>query len=264
MDLGIAGKRALLLASSGGLGFASAMALAKEDVNVCVSGSDPERAKTAAAHIADETGIAVTGLVGDMSDPQNMDVLLENAEAALGGPVDILFVNHGGPPLRTALEVSAAELGAYANTMIHSPIRMIQAVVPGMVKRKWGRVIMVGAAAVREPIANNVLSNMYRAGLAHYCKTLAGEVVRDGVTVNVVSPVGVLTERTRGTAATLGAKKGLTEEEELARRERESSAGRFGAPGDFGALVAFLAGGQAEYMTGANWRVDGGSAKGLG
>lgn len=264
MDLAIAGKRALLLASSSGLGFASAMALAREGVQVCVSGSDAARAESAAARIADETGAPATGLVGDMSDPANMDVLFGAAESALGGSVDILFANHGGPPLRTALEVSPDELATYANTMIHSPVRLIQRAVPGMVARKWGRVIMVGAAAVKEPIANNVLSNMYRTGLAHYCKTLAGEVVRDGVTVNVVSPVGVLTERTRGTAAALGAKKGLTEEEELARRERESVAGRFGAPEDFGALVAFLAGGQAEYMTGANWRVDGGSARGLG
>lgn len=263
MDIGIGGKRALLLASTSGLGFAAASALAQEGATVCVSGSDPARAEDAAARIADQCGASVTGLAGDMSVPANMDALLGAAEDTMGGPVDILFVNHGGPPLRTALEVSADELEIHANAMIHSPVRMIQAVVPGMVARKWGRVIMVGAAAVREPITNNVLSNMYRAGLAHYCKTLAGEVVRDGVTVNVVSPVGVLTERTRGTAAALGAKRGLSEEEELARRERESVAGRFGAPEDFGALVAFLAGSQAEYMTGANWRVDGGSARGL-
>lgn len=264
MDLGIAGKRALLLASTSGLGYASARALAEEGVEVCISGSDLGRAQAAAAKLAGETGKTVSGLAGDMSNPANMHRLLGDAEDALDGAIDILFVNHGGPPLRTALEVSPGELETYANTMIHSPVRMIQAVVPGMVERKWGRILMVGAAAVREPITNNVLSNMYRGGLAHYCKTLAGEVVRDGVTVNVVSPVGVLTERTRGTAAALGAKKGLTEEEELARRERESVAGRFGAPEDFGALVAFLASAQAEYMTGANWRADGGSAKGLG
>lgn len=263
MDLGIAGKRALLLASTSGLGYAAANALAQEGVRVCVSGSDAGRASAAAVRIAEQSGAPVTGLAGDMSDPANMDALLDNAEAALGGPMDILFVNHGGPPLRTALEVGADELKIYSKTMIHSPVRMIQAVVPGMAARKWGRVIMVGAAAVREPITNNVLSNMYRTALAHYCKTLAAEVVRDGVTVNVISPVGVLTERTRGTAAALGAKRGLTEQEELARRERDSVAGRFGAPEDFGALVAFLAGGQAEYMTGANWRVDGGGARGL-
>lgn len=264
MDLGLRGKRALLLAASGGLGFASALALAQEGAHVCVSGSDIGRAEDAARRIADETGAPATGLSGDLTDPANMDVLLGEAESALGGPVDILFANHGGPPLRTALEVSQAELSDYANTMMLSPVRMIQHVVPGMVARKWGRIIMVGATAVREPATNNVLSNMYRTGLAHYCKTLAGEIVRDGVTVNVVSPVGVLTERTRGTAAALGAKKGLTEREELARRERESVAGRFGAPEDFGALVAFLAGGNAGYMTGANWRMDGGSSRGLG
>ena len=264
MDLGIQGRRALLLASSGGLGYASAQSLAREGVRVCISGSDLGRAEDAARRIADETGSPVTGLCGNLSDPANMDTLLRDAEAALGGPVDILFVNHGGPPLRTALEISQEDLGTYANTMVLSPVRMIQLTVAGMIARQWGRVIMVGAAAVTEPAPNNVLSNMYRAGLAHYCKTLAGEVIRDGVTVNVVSPTAVLTERTRGTAAVRGARKGLTAEEELARREQASLAGRFGAPEDFGALVAFLAGGNAGYMTGANWRVDGGSAGGLG
>jgi 3-oxoacyl-[acyl-carrier protein] reductase len=264
MDLKIAGKRALLLASTGGLGYAAARALAREGVKVCVSGSNPGRAQSAAARLGDQTGSQVMGLVGDMSHPDNMAVLLREAEEVLGGQVDILFVNHGGPPLRTALEVSADELKTYANIMIHSPVKIIQEVVAGMVANNWGRVIMVGAAAVREPIPNNVLSNTYRAGLAHYCKTLAGEVVRDGITVNVVSPVGVLTDRTRRTAAALGEIRGLTEEEELARRERDSVAGRFGAAEDFGALVAFIASGQAEYMTGANWRVDGGSAMGLG
>lgn len=264
MDLGLRGKRALLLASSGGLGYASALALAQEGVHVCVSGSDIGRAEDAAGRIADETGAPATGLSGDMSDPANMDVLLGDAEAALGGPVDILFANHGGPPLRTALEVSQEELGMYANTMILSPVRIIQLVVPGMVARRWGRIMMVGAAAVTEPAPNNVLSSMYRTGLAHYCKTLAGEVIGDGVTVNVVSPTAVLTERTRSTATARGAMKGLSGEEELARRERATLAGRFGTPDEFGALIAFLASDSAGYMTGANWRVDGGSASGLG
>jgi 3-oxoacyl-[acyl-carrier protein] reductase len=264
MDLGIHGRRALLLASTSGLGYASALALAREGVRICISGADLRRAEDAARRIADDTGGQIIGLAGDLSDPANMDALARDAQTALGGPIDILFLNHGGPPLRTALEVGQQELVDHANTMMLSLVRIAQLTVPDMVARKWGRVIMVGASSVSEPIPNNVLSNMFRAGLAFYCKTLAGEVIRDGVTVNVVSPTAVLTERTRYTAAARGEKKGISADEELAQREQNSTAGRFGSPDEFGAMVAFLAGTDASYMTGANWRVDGGSASGLG
>ncbi len=263
MDLGIRGKRALMLASSSGLGYASAYALAKEGVDVCISSSNPDRASAAAARIADETGIKAVGLVGDLGDPANMDGLAQGAQAALGGPIDILFNNHGGPPLRTALEVGEAELTDHANKMLLSLIRMTQLIVPGMVERKWGRVFMVGAAAVAEPIPNNVLSNVFRGAMAYYCKTLAGEVIRDGVTVNIVSPTAVLTDRTLYTAATFASKKGITRDEELELRESRLTAGRFGKPEEYGAMVAFLAGQNAAYSTGANWRVDGGGAKGI-
>lgn len=263
MELGIAGRRALLLAASGGLGYASAVALAKEGVKVCVSGSDTGRAEDAAARISSEAGEPAWGLQGDLSDPANMDTLVDAAEAALGGPVDILFANHGGPPLRTALEVSQEELAAQINPMILSQVRVIQRVVPGMQARKWGRILMVGAAAVSEPVPSNVLSSMFRTAMAHYFKTLSHQVARDGVTVNVVSPTAVLTERTRQTAATLGAKKGLTLEQELARREDGTLSGRFGTPEEFGALIAFLCSGDSGYLSGANWRIDGGGASGL-
>ncbi len=264
MDLGLTGKRALLLASSSGLGYAAAAALAREGVAVCVSSSDAARAGEAAARIAAETNGIAVGLAGDLSDPANMEPLAHAAEQALGGPPDILFVNHGGPPLRTALEVTRDEFETNANRMFYSPVRLTQIVVPDMQARGWGRVIMVGAAGIVEPIPNNVLSNTLRTSLAYYMKTLAGEVVKDGVTVNVVSPVAVLTDRTRYTAAALGEKKGRTADEELADRESRLPGGRFGSTEEFAATVCFVASGMAGYSTGSNWRVDGGSASGLG
>ena len=148
MDLRIRGKRALMLASSSGLGYASAYALAKEGVDVCISSSNAGRAAAAATKFADETGVHAAGLVGDLSDPANMDSLAGAAEDAMGGPFDILFNNHGGPPLRKALEVTADELTDHTNKMLLSLIRMPQLIVPGMVDRKWGRVFMVGASVV--------------------------------------------------------------------------------------------------------------------
>ena len=261
MDLGIRGKRALLLASSSGLGYASAYALAKEGVDVCVSSSNAERA--AAATIADETGVKAVGLVGDLSDPANVAGLAKEAEDAMDGPFDILLNNHGGPPLRKAMEVTEAELTDHANKMLISLVGMTQLMIPGMVERKGGRLFMVGASAMAEPIPANVLSNMFRAAMAYYCKSLANDMIQDGVTVNIVSLTAILTGRTRYTAANFAEKKGIIREEELALRESRLAAGRFGKPEEFGAMVAYLSGRSASYNTGANWRVDGGGVKSI-
>ena len=263
MDLGIQGKRALLLAASGGLGLASALALSREGVDVAVSSSSKERAEEAAARISGETGNRALGLPGDLSDPGNMDTLVEAARSSLGGDIDILFLNHGGPPLQTALEVSQENLAAQVNMMVLSLIRITQKLIPAMIEQKWGRIFLVGASAIEQPIPGNVLSNIYRNGMAQYCKTLAGDVIKDGVTVNVVSPTTILTDRTRSTASNAATKKGITPEEELANREANLPSGRFGDPEEYGAMVAFLSGKYAGYCTGANWRVDGGNVKAL-
>jgi 3-oxoacyl-[acyl-carrier protein] reductase len=147
--------------------------------------------------------------------------------------------------------------------MVISQVRIVQTPIPAMIENKWGRIFLVGASAVSQPIPGNVLSNMYRTGMAQYCKTLAGDVIKDGVTVNVVSPMTVLTDRTRSTAANVAGKKGISPEEELANREAALPSGRFGAPEEYGALVAYLSGQYAGYCTGSNWRVDGGNVKAL-
>ncbi len=263
MELGIGGKRALLLASSGGLGKASALALSREGVHVAVSSSSHERAKAAAEEIAAETGNPSFGLFGDLSDPANMAPLLEEAVGALGGGIDILLLNHGGPPMQSAREVSQEIMEAQVRMMVLSQVAMAQAVVPGMVERGWGRIFMVGASAVSQPIPNNVLSNMFRNALAQYCKTLANELAKTGVTVNVVSPMTVLTDRTRDMAAAVAAKKGVSPEEELASREAGLPMGRFGRPEEYGGLIAYLSSDLAGYCSGSNWRVDGGNVKAL-
>ena len=125
----------MLLAASGGLGFASALALARENVQICVSGSNSDRAADAARRIADDTGTTAVGLASDLSDPSNMNALLEATISALDGAPDILVLNHGGPPLRKALEVTGDELASHANMMMFSLIRMVQLVVPGMRER---------------------------------------------------------------------------------------------------------------------------------
>lgn len=263
MELGIKGKRALLLASSGGLGKASALALSREGVSVAVSSSNLQRAQDTAKQITEETNCPAVGLLGELSDPSNMGALVDRATHELGGDIDILLLNHGGPPLMSALEVSQSHMALQVNMMVMSQVALAQAIVPGMVQRGWGRVLMVGAAAVTQPIPGNVLSNMFRTALAQYCKTLASEVIKSGVTVNVVTPMAVLTDRTRSTAAKNGERKGISAAEELATREANLPSGRFGTPEEYGALVAYLCSNQAAYCTGSNWRVDGGNVKSL-
>jgi len=263
MDLGLNGKRALLLASSRGLGYASALALAREGVDVAVSGSDLARARAAAARIASETGATAYGLTGDVSDPDNMDALAAQAEAALGGPVDILVNNGGGPPVGPALEMKEADLVTHFTRMVVSITRITGLVVPGMIARKWGRVLTVGTSGVVQPIPNMVLSNTLRGAVVNYMKTLANEVMKDGVTVNVLVPASILTDRTIETNTANAARRGITLEQMTEERERGLLGGRYGRTEEFAAMVAFLCGRNAGYCTGSVWRVEGGNIKSI-
>lgn len=257
MDLGIEGKRALVLGASKGLGYAVAHALAAEGVIVGVSGSSLDRAREAADRISGETGSTTAAFVGDVSDPDNMTRLAEEAVGALGG-VDILVNNHGGPPLGFAVDLDEADLVEQFNKMVVSIIRITSLLVPAMVERKWGRVLTIGSSGNVEPLPNMVLSNTLRASIVSYSKTLANEVAKDGVTVNVVAPGTILTDRSRSSNEANAKRRGMTPEEVMAERVAAIPAGRFGDPKEFGAVAAFLASDQASYCTGSVWRVDGG------
>lgn len=263
MDLGVKGRKALVLGASKGVGYACAHALASEGVDVAVSSSNLGRAKKAAAKIAAETGGRVFPLVGDVSLPGNMNILHDEAKEALGGSVDILLNNHGGPAIGPALELDEAELIEEFQKMVVSIIRLTNLCVKEMISQKWGRIITVGSAGLVQPNPNMVLSNTLRISTAYYMKTLANEVIKDGVTVNVVSPSQILTDRTRTGAVARAAIAGTTPEEYLKKQEAALPSGHFGDVEDFGALVAFLSSRYGGYCTGSNWRVDGGLLKSL-
>ena len=263
MDLGITGKRALILGASKGLGFACAKALSSEGVDVVLSSSSLDRAQAAAASIADETGGKVLGLVGDVSVADNMNTLHAQAKEALGGPIDILLNNHGGPAIGPALELDEAELIDEFNKMVVSIIRLTDLCVKEMIAQKWGRIMTVGSAGLVQPNQNMVLSNTLRIATAYYMKSLATEVIKDGVTVNMVSPSQILTDRTRTGAVARAMRVGISPEEYIAKQEAALPAGHFGDVEDFGALVAFLSSRFGGYCTGSNWRVDGGLLKSM-
>jgi 3-oxoacyl-[acyl-carrier protein] reductase len=246
MDLGIDGRRAAVAASSAGLGFAAARALAHEGVRVALCGRDRQRLDAAAAQIPG--AVAVNA---DVSTTEGARGFVEEATEALGG-LDILIANAGGPPAGT---FESTPLDAYAPALelnLLSTVAMCTSAVPAMRAQGWGRVVAVTSVAVRQPIPGLILSNTARAGATGFLKTLAREVAPDGVTVNSVQPGYHDTERLRQLRGG-----------DLASLAADVPAGVVGRPQDFGAAVAFLCSDAARFMTGVALPVDGGSYLGL-
>jgi len=243
MDLGIAGRRAAVAGASAGLGLAVARALAAEGVRVAICSRDAARIRAAAASI--EGG--AEPIVADVGTPAGATAFVEAATAALGG-VDILVANAGGPPPGTFATTPLEAYPAALDLSLVSVVAMCQAAVPAMQERRWGRVVAITSIAVRQPIANLILSNTARAGLTGFLKTLALEVAGDGVTVNSVQPGFHDTDRLRSLHGG-----------DLAGLRSRIPVGELGRPEDLGAVVAFMCSEHARYLTGAAIPVEGGT-----
>jgi 3-oxoacyl-[acyl-carrier protein] reductase len=242
MELGIIGRRAAVAAGSSGLGLGAAKALAAEGAHVAICGRDRDRIDRAIA----EVGHDAVGIACDVGSAEGGAEFVAAAAKALGGPLDILVPNAGGPPPGT---FASTPVDAYPDALdlnLMSIIGMCKAAVPAMQERGWGRVVAITSVSVRQPIPNIILSNTARAGATAFLKTLALEVAEEGVTVNTVQPGMHDTPR-------LGA---LYSDEQKAQI-------RMGDADDFGAIVTFLCGEQAKYVTGLQLHVDGGSFGGL-
>jgi len=262
MDLGIAGKVALVTAASKGLGRGCAEAMAREGCRVAICArSSKEVAETATA-MAAATGSEVVGLVADMSKSQDIDALLANVRRRLG-EIDILVTNAGGPAPGRYGDVAVEQLPGALELTLLSAVRLVNGVTDGMKARSWGRVIMITSISVKQPIDNLLLSNVARAGLTGFMKSAATELAPHGVTVNAVLPGLHATDRMRQLAAKAAEKSGQSIEAALEAMGKSVPMGRLGSPVDFGAVVAFLASQQAGFITGTNVLVDGGAYKGL-
>jgi 3-oxoacyl-[acyl-carrier protein] reductase len=243
MDLGISGKRAAVAAASGGLGFSSAKALADEGVHVAICGRDQARIEDAAAAI----GHGCVGLVCDVADAAGGAAFVAAATEALGG-VDILVANGGGPPPGNFTSTAVESYAAALDLNLLSIVGMCKAAIPAMQAQQWGRVVAITSLAVRQPMANLILSNTARAGVTGFLKTLAREVAADGITVNTAQPGLHATDRITALYGAVPDAKALA-----------VPAGVIGDPDDFGAIVAFLCSQQAKYTTGLQYHVDGGA-----
>jgi len=248
MDLGLRGKRAAVAAGSAGLGLACAKALAAEGVQVSLCGRDRAKAEAAAADIG------AVALMADMSDVDQATGFIEQASEQLGGTIDIVVANAGGPPTGT---FASTDLDGYRQAVelnLLSSIALCRAAVPAMQAQRWGRVVAITSIGVRQPPPYLMASATARAGLTAFLKVLATEVAPDGVTVNSAQPGMHDTDRVRqlhgGGAPPAEAAAGIP-------------VGHLGDAEDFGAVVAFLCSQQARFVTGTSVLIDGGAFPGL-
>ncbi|MGO1975063.1 MAG: SDR family oxidoreductase [Propionibacteriaceae bacterium] len=252
MDLGITGRVALVLGSTSGLGLGIATALAAEGARVVITGRRAEVAEQRASElpgaVAIPVDLAADGAVGGLVDRVESEV----------GPIDIAVLNAGGPPPGPAESVSPADARAVFDPLVARQIELVQRVLPSMRERGWGRLIAVGSSGIQQPIATLALSNIARAGLAAYLKSLAGDVAAEGVTVNMVLPGRIATDRIAELDRNRAEREGADVESVAASSQAAIPARRYGTPAEFGAVAAFLAGQQASYVTGEQVRIDGG------
>jgi 3-oxoacyl-[acyl-carrier protein] reductase len=256
------------MAASRGIGRGIATALAREGASVAIASRTPERIEAAAGEIAAQAGAEaeagtsgggenaapeVRAFVADTDDLERLAALPAEVEAALGGPVEILVLNSGGPPFGGALDQDLDEWQRAYRSLVLAPRVLAGAVVPGMRERGWGRIVNVGSTSTREPIPSLNLSNAHRMAANGFLKTLATEVAADGVTANTVATGLFATERLADASGSLaGAEAGARE---------DVPAARLGRPEEYGDLVAFLCSERAAYLTGAVIPLDGGALR---
>ncbi len=257
MDLGIAGRRALVCASSKGLGRACALALAAEGVHLTLIARGADALAATARELRERCGVEVTEVVGDITTPQGRAAALRAA-----GAIDILVTNAGGPPPGDFRDWSRDDWMRALDANMLTPIELIKASVDGMIERGFGRIVNITSAAVKAPIDVLGLSNGARSGLTGFVAGLARKTVRHNVTINNLLPGPFATDRLAAIAQAQARASGVAVDAMLARRAAENPAGRLGDPAEFGAACAFLCSASAGFVTGQNFLLDGGAYPG--
>jgi 3-oxoacyl-[acyl-carrier protein] reductase len=262
MDLGLAGRRALVLAASRGLGYACARGLAAEGCRVVMASRDPEKITAAAERIGRETGSSVKGVVADLGRPGEAESLVATAVGELGG-LDILVHNAGGPPPGDTAAITPEQWQQAFEANLLSFVRSVRAAVPEMKKGRWGRIVAITSTSIKQPIPHLVLSNALRPGVLGAAKTLSREVAADGILVNVVAPGRIATERMEELDRAVAAKTGSSLETVRGASLAQIPMGRLGRPEELARVVVFLCSEAASYVTGAALQVDGGALTAL-
>ena len=257
MDLGIAGRRAIVCAASKGLGRACAFALAREGVHVTLTARNAEALEATAEEIRKATGVTVTTAPGDIATEEGRAAAL----AACPEP-DILVNNAGGPPPGDFHDWDRNDWIRALDANMLAPIFLIKATVDGMIARRFGRIVNITSAAVKAPIPILGLSNGARTGLTGFVAGLSRQTVKHNVTINNLLPGPFETDRLRKTMEGGAKAAGRSIDEEMDLRRKTNPSGRFGDPEEFGAACAFLCAAQSGFMTGQNILLDGGAFPG--
>ena len=254
MDLGIGGRRAVVCASSRGLGRGCAEALAAAGCDLVMNARGAEALEEAARAIREAHGVSVETVAADVATPEGQGAVIE----AAGAP-DILVTNAGGPPPGIWSDWDRADFIAALDANMLAPIALMTALLPGMCERGWGRVVNVTSQSVRAPIPQLGLSNAARTGLTGYVAGTSRQVAPMGVTINNLLPGIHATARAEALDGAVVEAEGITLEEARARREATIPARRYGTPEEFGAACAFLCSAQAGFVVGQNLMLDGGA-----
>lgn len=262
MDLGLKGKVAVVAAASQGLGRAIAEELAAEGAHVAVCARTAEKLEATAEEIRRATGAEVIAVPADVTQPAEVERFVK---AAVGrwGTVHIAVANAGGPPAKGFAAVTLDDWDKAVALNLMSAVHVARAVLPHMQAQKWGRLLFLTSASVKEPIDGLLLSNSVRSAVAGLAKSLSNEYAGENILVNTICPGYTRTERLEELAAALSQQKGVSPEEIYAGWTAHIRMGRLGEPRELAALAAFLASERASYITGTAIAVDGGRTRSL-
>jgi 3-oxoacyl-[acyl-carrier protein] reductase len=262
MDLGLKGKVALVTAASGGLGFATARELAAEGATVVIAARSAEKLQSAGDSIRQATGVRVATKVADCNSATAIERLVADTETDYGR-IDVLINNSGGPPSAPFEDLSDDEWHRAFDAKFLPQVRCARAALPGMNRRKWGRIITFVGTHGRTPKAYAITAGVINAALLNLTKTLAQLGAPHNVLVNAINPGPIETDRMKYLAAQQARKLGISESESKKLLTEEILLGRFGEPEDIAAAAVFLASERAKFITGAFFDVDGGLTRAL-
>lgn len=262
MDLGLEDKVALVAAASQGLGKAVAWEFAREGAHVAICARREDVLRATALDITVDTGSEVFPVVADVTKPEDIQRLVSSVERRFG-QIDILVNNAGGPPTGTFMDFDDEAWETALRLNLMSAIRLCRAVLPGMRARRWGRIVNMTSASVKQPIDGFILSSAARSGVVAMARTLANECAARGITVNNVCPGWTLTDRVKSLAEKRAAEEKKTVRDVVDDYAAGIPARRLGQPEELAALVVFLASERAAYITGTTIQVDGGYVRSL-
>ena len=262
MDLGLKDRVAIVLASSKGLGKASAVALAREGCHLALCARGGADLKKCADEIRQETGVRVFTRQLDVENREMMRGFVQEVMEEFG-VIHVLVTNSGGPPPGTSQSLGEEEWDGAVKSTLMVAIDWTREVVPHMVKQEWGRIIHITSISVKQPIDGLILSNTMRVGVVGYAKSISRELAPRNILVNTVCPGSYDTDRLRSLAQSRADAAGSTVEEAFKHMAADIPVGRIGDPQEMGDVVAFLASEKASYLTGTTIQVDGGVYRGM-